>query len=114
VQALDHLLDKQGSEVPSANAEENAELLRQNKPVRFDSKVRLALVVDQLEELFVQGFSPELQQRFITALGALIRWRVALVICGLRSDFYASFEKCCSSRMSVPEISLSFVPEISS
>ena len=98
VQALDHLLDKQGSEVPSANAEENAELLRQNKPVRFDSKVRLALVVDQLEELFVQGFSPELQQRFITALGALIRWRVALVICGLRSDFYASFEKCCSSK----------------
>ena len=96
VQALDHLLDEQGSEAPAENLEQNVEPPRQNKPDRFDSKVRLALVVDQLEELFVQGCSPELQQRFITALGALVRWRVAVVIGGLRSDFYTSFEKCCS------------------
>jgi hypothetical protein len=57
--------------------------------------VQLALVVDQLEELFVGGFSPEVQQKYLAALGALVKWRVAFVIAVLQSDFYASFRKCC-------------------
>jgi hypothetical protein len=55
-------------------------------------------VVDQLEELFVGGFSSELRQRYFAALGALVKWRVAFVIMALRSDFYASFEKCCTPK----------------
>jgi hypothetical protein len=98
VQALDRLLDEQGSEVPHENPKQNVKPPRQNKPERFDLKVRLALVVDQLEELFVRGFSPELQQRFITALGTLVRWRVAVVIAVLQSDLYASFQKCCNPK----------------
>ena len=96
MQALDHFLGEQGFQVPPRNPEARAELPRQSKPGRVDSKVRLALVVDQLEELFVGGFSPELQQKYIAALGALVKWRVAFVIATLRSDFYASFQKCCS------------------
>jgi hypothetical protein len=98
MQALDHFLDKQEFEVPPADPEQSAELPRQNKPARFDSKVQLAVVVDQLEDLFVRGFSQELQQKFITALGALVRWRVAVVIAVLRSDFCASFQNCCNPK----------------
>ncbi len=98
MQALDHILDKQEFEVPPADPEQSAELPRQNKPARFDSKVQLAVVVDQLEDLFVRGYSPELQEKFITALGALVRWRVAVVIAVLRSDFCASFQNCCNPK----------------
>ena len=98
VTALDHFLDEEGLEAPPAAQKASVELPRQNKPWRIDSKVRLALVVDQLEELFVGGFSPELQQKYIAALGALVRWRVAFVIALLRSDFYASFQGCCSPK----------------
>jgi len=96
VTALDHFLDEEGLEAPPAAQKASVELPRQNKPWRIDSKVRLALVVDQLEELFVGGFSPELQQKYVAALGALVRWRVAFVIALLRTDFYASFQNCCS------------------
>ena len=98
VQALDHLLDEHGFEVPPANPKQSVELPRQNRPEPGDPKVRLALVVDQLEELFVGGFSPELQQKFIAALGALVRWRVAFVVATLRSDFHAAFQKCCNPK----------------
>ena len=108
MQALDHFLGEQGFQVPPRNPEARAELPRQSKPGRVDSKVRLALVVDQLEELFVGGFSPELQQKYIAALGALVKWRVAFVIATLRSDFYASFQKCCSP----PALAVQNQPEL--
>ena len=95
VQALDHFLDEQGLEVSPARLEESVELPGQNRLGRVESKVQLALVVDQLEELFVGGFSSELQQKYIAALGALVRWRIAFVIATLRSDFYEPFQKCC-------------------
>ena len=93
LQALDHFLDEH--EASPADPERSVELPRQNKLGRTESKVQLALVVDQLEELFVGGFSPELQQSYIAALGALVKWRAVFVIATLRSDFYASFQKCC-------------------
>ncbi|MGA8655624.1 MAG: ATP-binding protein, partial [Chthoniobacterales bacterium] len=95
VQALDHFLDEQGLEVSPARLEESVELPGQNRLGRVEPKVQLALVVDQLEELFVGGFSSELQQKYIAALGALVRWRIAFVIATLRSDFYEPFQKCC-------------------
>jgi len=51
------------------------------------SKTRLALVVDQLEELFI-GVSPVLQRKYVTALCALARCEGIYVIAALRSDFY--------------------------
>jgi chromosome segregation ATPase len=56
--------------------------------------VRVALVVDQLEELF-QAPS-ELQRKYIAAMGALVKWRTAFVIAALRSDFSAAFQQCCN------------------
>ncbi|MGA8659231.1 MAG: ATP-binding protein, partial [Chthoniobacterales bacterium] len=91
VQALDHLLDEH--EASPADPERSAK--RQNRPGRIESKIQLALVVDQLEELFVGGFSPELQQSYIAALGALVKWRAVFVIATLRSDFHEPFQKCC-------------------
>ena len=98
MQALDHLLDEQGPEVLPANPEASVELPPRSKLRRVDSNVQLALVVDQLEELFVGGFSPGLQEKYLAALGALVKWRVAFVIAALRSDFYVSFQKCCSPK----------------
>ncbi|MGA8656317.1 MAG: AAA family ATPase [Chthoniobacterales bacterium] len=98
MQALDHFLDEQGFEVPPANPEASVELPRQSKLGQVDSKVQLGLVVDQLEELFVGWFSPELQQKYIAALGALVKWRVAFVVAALRGDFYPFFQKCCTPK----------------
>src|SRR5262249_20788766 len=67
-------------EIPRADLEQSVELPRQNEPQPVVPKVRLALVVDQLEELFVRGFPPELQQSYIAALGALDKWQAALVV----------------------------------
>ena len=51
-------------------------------------KARLALVVDQLEELFTTGFSPEVRQKYISALAGLVRSGRVFVLATLRSDFY--------------------------
>ena len=56
------------------------------------SKLRLALVVDQLEDLFI-GVSPVLQQKFIAALSALAHSEGVYVIAALRTEFYAHFQR---------------------
>ena len=56
-------------------------------------KARLALVVDQLEELFTTGFSPEVRQKYISALAGLVRSGRVFVLATLRSDFYASYQE---------------------
>ncbi|MBV9873813.1 MAG: hypothetical protein JO025_03710, partial [Verrucomicrobia bacterium] len=55
-------------------------------------KLRLALVVDQLEDLFI-GVSPVLQRRYVTVLCALARCEGIYVIAALRSDFYAHYHR---------------------
>lgn len=55
------------------------------------TRTRLALVVDQLEELFV-GISPVLQRKYITALCALARREGIYVIAALRSEFYPQYQ----------------------
>ncbi|MGA8655769.1 MAG: hypothetical protein WB586_06430 [Chthoniobacterales bacterium] len=57
--------------------------------------MQLALVVDQLEELFAGGISPEQQQGYLAALAALVRCQRFFVIAMLRSDFYDSFLRSC-------------------
>src|SRR5258705_1149951 len=51
--------------------------------------MQLALVVDQLEELFTGEVSPVLQRKYISALGALANCEGVFIIVTLRSDFYA-------------------------
>src|SRR5258706_7584489 len=55
-------------------------------------KMRLALVVDQLEELFT-GISPVLQRKYIAALCALANCEGVFIIATLRSGFYAHYQK---------------------
>ena len=61
---------------------------------RFElPKARLALVVDQLEELFTSGFSLEVRQKYVSALAGLVRSGRVFVLATLRSDFYASYQE---------------------
>ena len=57
--------------------------------LRSDAKARLALVVDQLEELFtLESGSAEDRSAFVAALGALAQSGYVWVIGTMRSDFY--------------------------
>src|SRR5260370_9558207 len=56
-------------------------------------KASLALVVDQLEELFTSSFSPEVRQRYVAALAGLVRSGRVFVLASLRNDFYASYQE---------------------
>jgi hypothetical protein len=91
LQELDQLLDQ--SEALPAARKEGADPARQDRLRRVKPKMELALVVDQLEELFTHGFSQELQQRYIATLCALVRCERIFVIAALRSDFFALYHQ---------------------
>jgi WD40 repeat protein len=57
------------------------------------ARARLALIVDQLEELFTSGFSEELQSKFVCALSVLARSGRVFVLATLRNDFYARYQQ---------------------
>jgi hypothetical protein len=78
-----------------ANREEGIESGEQDKTGGIKPRLRLALVVDQLEELFTGGIPPEQQQRYLAAVVALVRSECLSVIAILRSDFYDSFLRSC-------------------
>ena len=55
----------------------------------LDDRQRLALVVDQLEELFTaKDIAPDMRDRFIDVIDALARSGVVWVVATLRTDFY--------------------------
>jgi serine/threonine protein kinase/tetratricopeptide (TPR) repeat protein len=56
-------------------------------------KARLALVVDQLEELFTSGFSTDIQQKYVSAIAGLVQSGRVFVLATLRSDFYLSYQQ---------------------
>jgi Novel STAND NTPase 1 len=91
LQELDHLLHEQDAQSPLPGRIESVELARHRRLRRVKPKAQLALVIDQLEDLFASGFSRELQQRYIALLAALVRCQRVFVIAALRSDFYASY-----------------------
>jgi hypothetical protein len=93
LQELDRLLDDEEGESPLPGRIEGAELSRYRMLRRVKPKAHLALVVDQLEDLFAAGYTAELQQRYIAALVALIRCQRIFVIATLQSDFYAYFQQ---------------------
>jgi len=90
-QELDHLLDEQDAQSPLPGRIESVELARHRRLRRVKPKAQLALVIDQLEDLFASGFSQELQRRYIAVLAALVRCQRVFVIAALRSDLYTHY-----------------------
>ena len=56
-------------------------------------KARLALVVDQLEELFTSGFSPDIQEKYVSTIAGLVQSGRVFILATLRSDFYSSYQE---------------------
>jgi WD40 repeat protein/serine/threonine protein kinase len=72
---------------------DEADFPRRQREMLELPKARLVLVVDQLEELFTTGFSPEVQQNYILSLVSLARSRRVFILATLRSDFYPSYQE---------------------
>jgi WD40 repeat protein/serine/threonine protein kinase len=88
-----HSLEEKERQLRGSGRSDDADAARQQRE-RFElPKARLALVVDQLEELFTTGFSPELRQKYISALAGLVRSGRVFVLATLRNDFYASYQE---------------------
>src|SRR5271167_4870691 len=88
-----HSLEERERQLRSSGRLDDADVARQERE-RFElPKARLALVVDQLEELFTTGFSPEVRQKYISALAGLVRSCRVFVLATLRTDFYASYQE---------------------
>src|SRR5258708_30591698 len=87
-QELD-LLDQRETEGLPARRSEGVEVLEQKSLGRVKPKMHLALVVDQLEELFTGGVPPVLQRKYISVLGALADCEGGFIIATLRSCFYS-------------------------
>jgi serine/threonine protein kinase/tetratricopeptide (TPR) repeat protein len=56
-------------------------------------KARLALVVDQLEELFTSGFSSDIQEKYVSTIAGLVQSARVFVLATLRSDFYSFYQQ---------------------
>jgi hypothetical protein len=83
------LLDLRETGRLPAKRSEGVEVLEQKSLGRVKPKMHLALVVDQLEELFASGVSLVLQRKYIAALAALANCEGVFIIATLRSGFYA-------------------------
>jgi hypothetical protein len=88
-QELDHLRANRTAEALPAKDRESVEIRRTSLPQVI---TQLALVVDQLEELFTR-FSPVLQQKYIAALCALANCERVFIIATLQSDFYPHYQR---------------------
>lgn len=91
-QELGHLLaDRKAGALP-AKETEGVEIAGLPRLAQVKPMTQLALVVDQLEELFTQ-FSPVLQQKYIAALCALANCEPVFVIATLRKDCYPHYQR---------------------
>src|ERR1700680_290311 len=88
-----HYLEERERQLRGSGRSEDADLARQQRERLELPKARLALVVDQLEELFTTGFSPDVRQKYISALAGLVRSGRVFVLATIRSDFYASYQE---------------------
>jgi hypothetical protein len=86
-----HFLEEKERQLRSSGRSDDADVARRQSEKFELPKARLALVVDQLEELFTGGFSPEVRQKYISALAGLVRSGRVFVLATLRSDFYSSY-----------------------
>jgi WD40 repeat protein/serine/threonine protein kinase len=88
-----HYLEEKERQLRDPGRLEEADLIRDQRQRVEQPKARLALVVDQLEELFTSGFSPEVRERYISAIGGLVRSGRVIILATLRSDFYPSYQE---------------------
>ena len=87
----EHSLGEREWQLREPGGADEADLVRQQREQLELPKARLALVVDQLEELFTTGFAPEVRQKYIAALAGLVRSGRVFVLATLRSDFYPRY-----------------------
>jgi AAA ATPase domain len=94
VQELDHLLDREKGQdqTPVPGRIESTELARHRRLRRVKPKAKIALFIDQLEDLFT-NFSLELQHQYFAAVTALVRCERVYVIAALGSDYYAAYQE---------------------
>ncbi|MBV8416312.1 MAG: protein kinase, partial [Verrucomicrobia bacterium] len=88
-----HFLEERERELRAAGRLDEAGLTRQHREQLELPKARLALLVDQLEELFTTGFSVAIRQKYIAALASLVRSGRVFVLVTLRSDFYPRYQE---------------------
>ena len=88
-----HELKERERRLRTSGRSDDADFARQQRETLKLAKARLALVVDQLEELFTTGFSLEIQQKYIFALVNLVRSGRVFMLTTLRSDFYPSYQE---------------------
>src|SRR6201984_699458 len=86
-------LEEKERQLRSSGRLDEADVARRQREQFELPKARLALVVDQLEELFTTGFSLEVRQKYISALAGLVRSGRVFVLATLRTDFYASYQE---------------------
>src|SRR6516225_6574833 len=72
---------------------DEADSTRQQRERLELPKARLALVIDQLEELFTTAFSQEVRQRYISTIAGLVRSGRVFVLTTLRNDFYQWYQQ---------------------
>jgi hypothetical protein len=76
-------------ESPQATVSLIKSVLKQEAAAAGKAEIRLALVIDQMEEMFTQeDILPKHREAFVDLLDALARCVKVWVICTLRSDFY--------------------------
>ena len=92
---LDHLLDREKGQgqTPVPGRIESTELARHRRLRRVKPKAKIALFIDQLEDLFTNDFSLELQHQYFAAVTALVRCERVYVIAALGSDYYAAYQE---------------------
>jgi WD40 repeat protein/serine/threonine protein kinase len=88
-----HFLEERERQLRATGRVDESDLARQCREQLELPKARLALLVDQLEELFTTGFSAEIRQKYIAALASLVRCDRVFVLVTLRSDFYPRYQE---------------------
>jgi WD40 repeat protein/serine/threonine protein kinase len=88
-----HSLKERERQLRESERLDDADLARQHRERLELPKARLALVIDQLEELFTTGFSLEVRQKYISALAGLVRSGRVFILVTLRSDFYPRYQE---------------------
>src|SRR6202022_30460 len=88
-----HYLEERERQLRGSGRSDDADLAQQQKRRLELPKARLALVVDQLEELFTTGFSPEIRQKYIAALAGLLRGGRVFIVATWAGDFYPSYQE---------------------
>jgi WD40 repeat protein len=88
-----HSLQERERQLRGSGRSQDADLVLQQRRRLELPKARLALVVDQLEELFTTASSPEVRQKYISAITGLVQSGRVFVLATLRSDFYPWYQQ---------------------